>query len=320
MGTLCVNRTKAQVRTVVASTFDVWYNDIANQTFFLKDGTPELHSDNSTVYTLPATVWEIEQFIAERTYATRRWNRGKGRVALHCFENDWAVYASQKDTRMFMGQEGEHPLYPNLDFHYHHLGIYPNEDCTRNFFGWFDFCGNPTQERLDIVTHPKNFVHNSVVFATFPCAWRLRDTVQPDILDTALDLAGDDDELCNHATDAVEAYMEKHTGNKVKCIVSMEYQAQRTPMMLLGFTNSREIISTIPFECRHRKERTTPSKPSRPSVKLTAEKKSSLQQDLRVRSYRCSTELAEKYQISVYDVGTTLSWMKRRGEKNVGYR
>ena len=67
MGTLCVNKTKAQIRTVVASTFDVWYNSIANQTFLLKDGTPELHSDNSTVYTLPATVWEIEQFIAERT-------------------------------------------------------------------------------------------------------------------------------------------------------------------------------------------------------------------------------------------------------------
>ena len=325
MAILCLNETKAQMRSVVAALFERWHDNIAHQRFTLLNGEKKKKSDDCTVYTLPATVWELEQFMADKSTNTRNWFDGEGRVDLHCFENDWAVYASQKNTRMFMDVAGLESVYSNLDFHYSPTNIHPNEHAKNNFFAWFDFCGNPSEERLDIITDRKNFVNNSVVFATFTCAWRKTETVQPDILDLATDMAGDE-ALCVVATDAVEAYINENTSNKVKCVVSMEYQAQKTPMMLLGFTNSRaefEAVRQMPFgPClRYRLNRNTPA--AQPSVikELTTENKVALENDLRSKKFGGPRELAEKYSITTQKVGATLTWLHRKeGHQAGGYR
>jgi hypothetical protein len=325
MAILCLNETKAQMRSVVAALFERWHDDIAHQRYALASGERKEKSDDCTVYTLPATVWELEQFMADKSTNTHKWFGGDGRVDLRCFENDWAVYASQKNTRMFMDVSGLESVYSNLDFCYSPKSIHPNKHAKKNFFAWFDFCGNPSQERLDIITDRQNFVTNSVVFATFTCAWRKTETVQSDILDLATDMAGDE-ALCIVATDAVEAYINENTSNKVKCVVSMEYQAQKTPMMLLGFTNSRTEIETVrrmPFgPCLRYRLNRTPA-PVQPSVikELTPENKAALESDLRSKKFDGARELAEKYSITTQKVGATLTWLHRKeGHWVGGYR
>jgi hypothetical protein len=312
---LCENETKAAMRSIVCRVYREWSRSLVKVTP-TRSGTV-VKGEHGTVYSLPATLWEFEQSVAAETlWATRvQLDVAESLVNLRCFEYDpnptrkgesRRTFERQQNSRAFMlNDEG---LYPNFYFNYSHEPIHENLEAERNFFAWFDWMGNPSASDLKVALDPHNFVHNSVVFVTWSASWRRTDNVPQELLDLVDSKMKDGDKPCYHTTDAVEEYLLERTGNKVKCIVSIEYNAQGTPMMLIGLTNSRSIIDA--------------RKPERVRIPRTSKQdaKENIRKDLRTFKYT-REEIMERHNVSLGTVRAVLAWVRRNeGAKAAGYK
>ena len=301
---LCKNLTKAEHRACVLTAFHCWLGSLYKFTRTSKGANCKV--DSATVYSLPATIWEFEQFLAGESLLMTRLG-GQAEINLHCFESEWATYAAQKDSRSFMLNMKN--LYRNFNFNYSHDLITANEDAKSNFGAWYDFCGNPTQKLLDIAIAPQNFKFNSLVFITFDCSVQagikvLPEKIQNFIVDRMETRGGI---IADHITDAVVEYINENTGNKVKCIMDVEYQAQRHPMMLLGFTNSRKVLE----DCKRVSSRILREKKNNFSVtvakrELTAAEKKQIKSDLKTYEYS-RDELCDMYNCTASQVGAIIA-------------
>ncbi len=334
MAKLCVNTEKAKQRSLAAILTEVHYSDVAFNKFLMLDGTPRIKSDDYTVYSMPAQVWDFEQHMVSNARIMQEFNL-KGRISLHCFENDPDIYDQENNSRIFH-LAAESPLYKNLDYQYTNGNIPPNQHCKKNFCGWFDFCGWPTPDKLDVVFNKNNYVKNSLIFVTFANNWRLKDCIDPEIYSIAQRIKAEKnfEQLSDAATDAVEAYASTALPKGWKIVLSQEYQAARTPMTMLGFTNCKAVIDKVaemePFGClKRRKPKTTVRKSYYKKVTDYVDKKElnivakiKLDADLLNGNYY-RDELCEKYGINAKQVSAAWNWIKRRGDavpNESGYR
>ena len=113
--------------------------------------------------------------------------------------------------------------------------------------------------------------------------------------------------IADHITDAVVEYINENTGNKVKCIMDVEYQAQRHPMMLLGFTNSRKVLE----DCKRVSSRILREKKNNFSVtvakrELTAAEKKQIKSDLKTYEYS-RDELCDMYNCTASQIGAIIA-------------
>lgn len=334
MAILCLNETKAVMRGMVSKAYAVWAKTLIKITHTRNGITSK--AEDATVYTLPSTVWELEQQVAMDSNFVTRIGLSYD-VSLHSFESNQEKYISQDKTRTFM--LNDKTIYPNFIFSYHNDFIHANRDAKRNFFAWFDFCGIPTQDKLDVVLDHKNFVNNSVVFVTFACKWRRRDSVPAELIE---DVSSGDGLAAEYATDAVEKYLNKRTGNRVKVFASVEYLGpgttdprKKTRMMTIGLSNCREILEEKPTRIRIGSITPQPAKKKQDAKKITGKvtrqkahpnifdsldsKEDTLYSDLMTCKFTRS-ELMEKYNCSSRAVSARLAWAKRYGETKVGYR
>ncbi len=305
------------MRSAVCKAYSLWASSLLKITPTKKGMRSK--AEDAVVYTLPAKVWELEQMVAMETRLTQSLGL-ENMVSLHTFESDPETYRNEQNTRAFMLNTA---LYPNFRFQYDNKCIHANRHAKANFFGWFDFCGLPTYDKLEVVLDHKNFVHNSVVFVTFSCAWRRSENVPSEIRDAAYDkIADDEDKLCNHVTDAVEEYLDAHTGNGVKVFMSVEYLAQNTPMMMIGLSNCQKILDhsrKMPHPIRTRIDPTARnSQTSRadgtPRCKpLGSSALNDLREDLKTWSFT-RAELATKYNCTERQVGAAGAWLTQWGE------
>ena len=296
---LCLNSTKALMRSMVCKSYRVWFNSLIKVTR-TRSGVAT-KAEDAAVYTLPASIWELEQQVATESNFASRLNL-KHTISLHSFELDTATYKQQNNTRAFMLPEVG--LYPNFKFSYWNSPICANEDAKRNFFAWYDFCGLPTKDKLDIVLDRKNFVNNSVVFVTFLCRWRRSESIPAEIMESVTD-------NMSSRVDAVMDYLHKNTSNKVKPFISVEYQAQgNSPIMMIGLSNSPEILSLPEHHSRMRREEKCQPSESPAKRDLTKKETFELRQDIQTKNYSVE-QLAEKYNCSFKQVGACKAWVKR---------
>ena len=301
---LCDNRTKAEYRMWVLKAYHIWLRGLIHVTT-TRSGR-KCVVDPATIYSLPATLWEFEQFIAGESLSIEVLKTTRETlIELYSFERDWPVYAAQKDCRSFL--LNDKTLYRNFQSHYVHGDIPANRHAKSNFGAWYDFCGNPIKRHLDIAIAPQNFKHNSLVFVTFDANVQAGIKVCPaeiqEFVKHRRNTQGG--KICDHITDATVEYINNHTGNKVKCIMSVEYQAQLHPMMLLGFTNSQEVLES----CTPRHERTdrysTPTGKNK-ALPMTQNDKKELRADLRSGAFT-QTELRERYNCTNGQIGGTIA-------------
>ena len=99
-GQLCNNRTKAEYRMWVLKAFHIWLRGMVHLTVTRSGRNCII--DPATIYSLPATLWEFEQFVAGESLLREIFQTTKQTLMdLHCFEREWPVYAAQKDSRSF---------------------------------------------------------------------------------------------------------------------------------------------------------------------------------------------------------------------------
>jgi hypothetical protein len=303
-GQLCNNRTKAEYRMWVLKAFHIWLRGMVHLTVTRSGRNCII--DPATIYSLPATLWEFEQFVAGESLLREIFQTTKQTLMdLHCFEREWPVYAAQKDSRSFL--LNDKTLYKNFHVDYSHGDIPVNCHAKNNFGAWYDFCGNPIEKHLDVAIARQNFKHNSLVFVTFDCNVQAGIKVLPveiqGFIAERMDAEGG--KMCDYITDATVEYINNHTGNKVKCIMSVEYQAQLHPMMLLGFTNSQEVLEYCP-PVHERIERYTAPIGKKSSTPMTQEDKADLKVSLRSGAFT-QTQLRERYNCTNSQIGAIIA-------------
>lgn len=303
-GQLCNNRTKAEYRMWVLKAFHIWLRGLIHLTA-TRSGR-HCVIDPATIYSLPATLWEFEQFIAGESLSFDILKTTKQTLMdLHCFEREWPVYAAQKDSRSFL--LNDKTLYKNFHANYSHGDIPANCHSKSNFGAWYDFCGNPIKKHLDVAIARQNFKHNSLVFVTFDCNVQAGIKVLPveiqGFIAERMDAEGG--KMCDYITDATVEYINNNTGNKVKCIMSVEYQAQLHPMMLLGFTNSAEVLEYCP-PVHERIERQVVPISKKSTTPMTQQQKDELRGCLRSGAFT-QTQLRKRYNCTNGQIGAMIA-------------
>jgi len=190
-----------------------------------------------SVISLPGDVWELENYVlSNRDFAYRFGTYYSLDIILA--EKNETIY-----NRHFRGKSNALPI--NVNSYYilnQYNVIYKNEvlneshvkSCkSNNIFAWFDFCGNPTSENINLINTATG--KNVTYIFTFNTAWRMDTNVDPELRHLA--------SLGNKAI-ATQLHLNLLAEKLgLTLIWSFEYVANYAPMISVCFSNDVNVIA-----------------------------------------------------------------------------
>jgi len=209
-----------------------------------------------SVVSLPGDVWELENYIASNNDFTYRFG-GYYWLDMTLVEKDETIY-----NRYVRSKNDCLPGNTNSAYVLKKYGVtYKNEvfneshvkNCKYdNIFAWFDFCGNPTTENVNLVN---TAVGKNVTFIfTFNTAWRMDTNVDPELRNLAA--------LHENKGVAIQLHFEKLAEQLGLTVVwCFDYVANYAPMISVCLSNDANVIADqslkIHSVCKWRKNRLT---------------------------------------------------------------
>jgi hypothetical protein len=203
---------------------------------------------NVTVYSLPGESWEFEKFVFTNHYVQNldRTNliccecnqnyyddcfsirigadRNDGIEIFEHLPNYITLSSSNQPVARFEHRENN----INFEFLNEYIRIKNKEE---NFFAWFDFCGNPSIERVDQLVLPQT---KNVQIFTFATGWRCDLNVEEEIWQAAKNMSN---------TEAILKYFkDKIVNTGYKILFSIDYVSSRIPMVLIAITNDENLF------------------------------------------------------------------------------
>lgn len=190
-----------------------------------------------SVISLPGDVWELENYVlSNRDFAYRFGTYYSLDMIL--VERDEVVY-----RRSLTGTHVGTPINVNAAYTINQYNVtYKNEvlneshvkSCkSNNIFAWFDFCGNPTTENINLINTATG--KNVTYIFTFNTAWRMDTNVDPELRHLA--------SLGNKAI-ATQLYLNLLAEKLgLTLIWSFEYVANYAPMISVCFSNDVNVIA-----------------------------------------------------------------------------
>jgi hypothetical protein len=201
-----------------------------------------------TVYSLPGESWEFEKFVFTNHYV-----QNLDRTKLICCECNQNYYddcflfqiGDNKNDRIEIFEHlpnyitlssSNQPVARfehrenniNFEFLNEYIRIKNKEE---NFFAWFDFCGNPSIERVDQLVLPQT---KNVQIFTFATGWRCDLNVEEEIWQAAKNMSN---------TEAIVKYFkDKIVNTGYKILFSIDYVSSRIPMVLIAITNDENLF------------------------------------------------------------------------------
>lgn len=190
-----------------------------------------------SVISLPGDVWELENYVlSNRDFAYRFGTYYSLDIILA--EKNETIY-----NRHFRGKSNALPI--NVNSYYilnQYNVIYKNEvlneshvkSCkSNNIFAWFDFCGNPTSENINLINTATG--KNVTYIFTFNTAWRMDTNVDPELRHLA--------SLGNKAI-ATQLHLNLLAEKLgLTLIWSFDYVASYSPMISVCFSNDVNVIA-----------------------------------------------------------------------------
>ena len=190
-----------------------------------------------SVISLPGDVWELENYVlSNRDFAYRFGTYYSLDIILA--EKNETIY-----NRHFRGKSNALPI--NVNSYYilnQYNVIYKNEvlneshvkSCkSNNIFAWFDFCGNPTSENINLINTATG--KNVTYIFTFNTAWRMDTNVDPELRHLA--------SLGNKAI-ATQLHLNLLAEKLgLTLIWSFDYVANYSPMISVCFSNDINVIA-----------------------------------------------------------------------------
>ena len=190
-----------------------------------------------SVISLPGDVWEFENYVLSNRDFAYRFGYWYG-LDMTLVERDEVVY-----RRSLTGTHVGTPINVNAAYTINQYNVtYKNEvlneshvkSCkSNNIFAWFDFCGNPTTENINLINTATG--KNVTYIFTFNTAWRMDTNVDPELRHLA--------SLGNKAI-ATQLYLNLLAEKLgLTLIWSFEYVANYAPMISVCFSNDVNVIA-----------------------------------------------------------------------------
>jgi len=203
------------------------------------------------VYSLPGQSWEFEKSVLVNHYVNDR-----KFTFLNCFEHNvdsfcvnWNIaknvlnsficeksYVNDYKIQVELESENQH-LMNGIRFVYRNEDINTNENVyNTNIFVWYDFCGNPSIERLNKIDLTSK---NTVQIFTFATGWRCEDNVETSIRQASENIPSRE-AILNYFKNKIE-------GSEYKIVFHLEYVSSRIPMILIAISNDENVINKTFF-------------------------------------------------------------------------
>jgi hypothetical protein len=190
-----------------------------------------------SVISLPGDVWEFENYVLS--------NRDFGFKFGGWYALDMALVERDEVTfkRNLAGSNFGTPTNINAAYIVKQYNVtYKNEilneshvkSCkSNNIFAWFDFCGNPTPENINLINTATG--KNVTYIFTFNTAWRMDTNVHPELRNLAAE---------SNKAIATQDYL-KILADKLglTLIWSFEYVSNYIPMISVCFSNDVNVIT-----------------------------------------------------------------------------
>ena len=190
-----------------------------------------------SVISLPGDVWEFENYVLS--------NRDFGFKFGGWYALDMALVERDEVTfkRNLAGSNFGTPTNINAAYIVKQYNVtYKNEilneshvkSCkSNNIFAWFDFCGNPTSENINLINTATG--KNVTYIFTFNTAWRMDTNVHPELRNLAAE---------SNKAIATQDYL-KILADKLglTLIWSFEYVSNYIPMISVCFSNDVNVIT-----------------------------------------------------------------------------
>jgi hypothetical protein len=190
-----------------------------------------------SVISLPGDVWEFENYVLS--------NRDFGFKFGGWYALDMALVERDEVTfkRNLAGSNFGTPTNINAAYIVKQYNVtYKNEilneshvkSCkSNNIFAWFDFCGNPTPENINLINTATG--KNVTYIFTFNTAWRMDTNVHPELRNLAAE---------SNKAIATQDYL-KILADKLglTLVWSFEYVSNYIPMISVCFSNDVNVIT-----------------------------------------------------------------------------
>ena len=209
-----------------------------------------------SVISLPGSSWEFEKYVVNhKDYSNTFTKNGYG-LEMSLFECNSSEYQSNLRPVATIFPHNKTSAYilscPNVTYH----NLYLNSDSvnklkSKNIFAWFDFCGNPTAQNLDLINTAKG---KTVTFVfTFNTHWRSVSNLNPEILEVANQY---------NKGYAIQCYLLRLAIDLgLSLIWSFEYVSNTNPMMTVCVSNDVNVVTNRSLQVKdfithHKKEKT----------------------------------------------------------------
>jgi len=190
-----------------------------------------------SVLSLPGDVWEFENYVLSNRDFGFKFG-GWYALDMTLVERDETIY-----RRSLTGTHVGTPINVNAAYTINQYNVtYKNEvlneshvkSCkSNNIFAWFDFCGNPTSENINLINTAIG--KNVTYIFTFNTAWRMDTNVHPELRNLAAE---------SNKAIATQDYL-KILADKLglTLVWSFEYVSNYIPMISVCFSNDANVIA-----------------------------------------------------------------------------
>jgi len=258
-----------------------------------------------SVISLPGSSWEFEKYVVNhRDYSNTFTKNGYG-LEMSLFECDSSEYQSNLRPVATIFPHNKTSAYILSCSNITYRNEYINADSvnklkSKNIFAWFDFCGNPTAQNLDLINTAKG---KTVTFVfTFNTHWRSVSNLNPEILEVANQY---------NKGYAIQCYLLRLAIDLgLSLIWSFEYVSNNNPMMTICVSNDINVITNRSLQVKdfitHEKK---DNKVTTNKTKLVLNKRelSAVYADLKERI--SDSEICDKHNISTGTLAACKAWM-----------
>lgn len=258
-----------------------------------------------SVISLPGSSWEFEKYVVNhKDYSNTFTKNGYG-LEMSLFECNSSEYQSNLRPVATIFPHNKTSAYilscPNVTYH----NLYLNSDSvnklkSKNIFAWFDFCGNPTAQNLDLINAAKG---KTVTFVfTFNTHWRSVSNLNPEILEVANQY---------NKGYAIQCYLLRLAIDLgLSLIWSFEYVSNTNPMMTVCVSNDANVITNRSLQVKdfithHKKEKTI----TKDKTQKVINKRDLLNVYIDLKERLDDNTICQKHGISTGTLAACKAWM-----------
>ena len=190
-----------------------------------------------SVISLPGSVWEFENYVLSNRDFGFKFG-GWYSLDMTLVERDEVIFKRNLAGTNFGTPTNINAAYIVKQYNVKYENQVLNESHVKscksnNIFAWFDFCGNPTSENINLINTASG--KNVTYIFTFNTAWRMDTNVHPELRNLAAE---------SNKAIATQDYL-KLLADKLglTLVWSFEYVSNYIPMISVCFSNDVNVIA-----------------------------------------------------------------------------